>query len=81
MKSLITLLAIVIMAAVLFWQYRVSVIALEKHQQLVQDQSVVQGLEKAFRIFFSTAECNKERSGREDIACCPTDKVYTLLCR
>ena len=45
MKSLITLLVIAVMIAVLVWQYRVSVIALEKHQQLVQDQSVLQGLE------------------------------------
>jgi len=55
MKSLVTLFVLVLMAAVLFWQYRVSVIALEKHQQLVQDQSVQQGLEKqqqcAERVF------------------------------
>lgn len=49
MKSLVTLLAIAFMAAILFWQYRVSVIALEKHKQLVQDQSVLQGLEKQHR--------------------------------
>jgi len=46
MKSLVTLFVIVLMAAILFWQYRVSVIALEKHKQLVQDRSVQQGLEK-----------------------------------
>jgi len=46
MKSLVTLLVIALMAALLFWQYRVSVIALEKHKQLVQDQSVLQVLEK-----------------------------------
>lgn len=55
MKSFITLLVIVLMAAVLYWQYRISVIALEKHKQLVQNQTVVQGLERqqqcAERVF------------------------------
>jgi len=46
MKSFISLLVIVLMAAVLYWQYRISVIALEKHKQLVQNQTVVQGLER-----------------------------------
>jgi hypothetical protein len=46
MKSLVTLFVMILMAAILFWQYRVSVIALEKHKQLVRDQSVLQGVEK-----------------------------------
>lgn len=46
MKSFFTLLVIAIMFGVLFWQYRVSIIALEKHKQLVQDQSTQRGLEK-----------------------------------
>jgi len=46
MKSLVTLFVIALMVAILFWQYRVSVIALEKHKQLVQDHSVIEGMEK-----------------------------------
>jgi hypothetical protein len=46
MKSFITLILIAVMAAVLYWQYRMNIIALERHRHLVQDQSVVQGLEK-----------------------------------
>jgi hypothetical protein len=45
-KSFFTLLVIAAMFGALIWQYHASVLALEKHKLLVQDQSVLQGLEK-----------------------------------